>query len=264
MRSTTRALLAAFTLTAFCACSSNGKIPEQYSIKGEGASVLNRDSSGKSLSVVVRIYQLRDANEFSKMTFDTVAAGYPESDLLGGSLLEKIEVVLVPGGTYTSSEKLHEETRFIGVVGLFRNPDPHHWRQLVETHDASGNRIGGLAFLAQDCHLTILGPRTLLLPGQPTRPTGDCGQNDLSSFTAPRSSITRSATHERRPPAGSVLKQSSVRHPSPSMPQVNVNTPTAIMPTNVRVGGTSGTTVTIGDPSPPVYYSPPGTYTPTR
>ena len=167
MKNKTRTLIAAVALIALSACSSNGKILGQYSVKGEGATTLNRDTSGKSLSVVIRIFQLRDANEFSKLTFDTLAAGYPESELLGTSLLDKTDVVLVPGGTYTSIEKLHEDTRFIGIVGLFRNPDPHHWRQLVETRDTNGNRIGGLTFLAHDCHLAVVGSRSLLLPGQP-------------------------------------------------------------------------------------------------
>ena len=54
MKNKTRALIAAFALIALSACSSNGKILGQYSVKGEGATTLNRDTSGKSLSVVIR------------------------------------------------------------------------------------------------------------------------------------------------------------------------------------------------------------------
>lgn len=260
MKNKTRTLIAAVALIALSACSSNGKILGQYSVKGEGATTLNRDTSGKSLSVVIRIFQLRDANEFSKLTFDTLAAGYPESELLGTSLLDKTDVVLVPGGTYTSIEKLHEDTRFIGIVGLFRNPDPHHWRQLVETRDTNGNRIGGLTFLAHDCHLAVVGSRSLLLPGQPPQPTGDCGLSNMSSLSAARP-IPSNTTYERRARPGRVPAQTSSRHSS--VPEISVTTPIATVPTNVRFGGTGGSTVTVGTPSPPAYYSPPGTYTPS-
>ena len=254
------------------ACSSTSKMPRQYSIKGDGAQVLNRDINGKSLSVVIRIYQLRDASDFSKLTFDTLAAGYPETELLETSLLTKTDVILVPGGTYASSERLLDETRFIGIVGMFRNPDPHHWRQLVETVDAKGNRIAGLTLRAQDCHIAIHGPR-LLLPGQPPQPKGDCGMGNVSSVAPSRPPLARSAPHEHHAPrTGNAQAQPSSRFPS--MPEVNVNIPNTIAPANVRVGGPGGTTVTVGEtvPSqypgggsaPPAYYSPPGTYVPAR
>lgn len=256
----------------------------QYVINGEGAQILNRDINGKSLSVVIRIYQLRDASEFSKLTFDTLAAGYPESELLGASLLAKSDVILVPGGTYASTEKLLDETRFLGVVGLFRNPDPHHWRQLVDTRDAKGNRIAALRFRAQDCFITINGAGPLLLPGQPPQPRGDCGMDDVSTMMPSRQPQTRNLSAERRgsptnvqtPPSSSRLLQ---------MPEVNVNVPNAIAPANVRFGGPGGTSVTVGETAPsqnpgyyppagnsapPAYYSPPGyppapgSYTPVR
>lgn len=256
-------------------CSSTGQVPTQYTINGEGSYSLNRDINGNSLSVVVRIYQLKDADEFSKLTFDTLAAGYPETDLLGTSLLSKTDMILVPGGSYASSEKLLEETRFIGVVGLFRNPDPHHWRQLVETHSAKGNRTGGLTFRAQDCHITIVGSRSLLLPGQPAQPKGDCGMGGVSSAPAlstRRPPSTRSASHERQAATGSTQAQASTR--LPSMPEVNVNFQNTVAPATVQFGGAGGASVTVGNPSPthptggnpspPAYYSPPGVYVPAR
>jgi hypothetical protein len=65
------------------ACAAPPK-PKPFTLKGEGAQTLNRDANGKSLSVVVHIYQLKDAREFSKLTFDMLASGRSaDSELLG-------------------------------------------------------------------------------------------------------------------------------------------------------------------------------------
>lgn len=262
------------SLTFLCACSST---PKQYAINGEGDQILNRDTNGKSLSVVVRIYQLKDANEFSKLTFDTLAAGYPESDLLGQSLLLKSDVILVPGGSYTSSEKLLDDTRFIGIVGLFRNPDPHHWRQLVDVSEIGIHRNEGLSFRAQDCYIVVNGTKPLLLPGQPPLAKSDCGTGNLAALAPARPPLqVRTYPAER----STISTTNGQPQPSARMPQavpdVSINVPSSVAPANVRVGSPGGTTITIGEsarpqppgyypPSgsspPPAYYAPPGYYT---
>jgi len=264
------------SLAFLCACSSPPK-QYSYSIKGEGDQILNRDTNGKSLSVVVRIYQLKDANEFSKLTFDTLAAGYPESDLLGPSLLLKSDVIIIPGGSYTSSEKLLDDTRFIGIVGLFRNPDPHHWRQLVDVSETGTHRNAGLSFRAQDCYLVVNGTKSILLPGQPPAARSDCGTGNLSSLAPARPPIqARTYPAERSPlPAANGQPQSSAKMPQ-TVPDLSINVPSSVAPANVRMGGPGGSTITIGEsaqpvppgyyaPSgspPPTYYAPPGYYTP--
>lgn len=180
------AITLSIVLACLSACSSPPKGPFQYSINAEGDQVLNRDVNGQSLSVVIRLYQLRDANEFSKLTFDTLIIGHPETELLGPSLISKTDLVLVPGGTYAAPVKLLDETRYLGIVGLFRKPDPHLWRQLVDTLDAKGNRIAGVSFRAKDCYIEITGEGQLLLPGQPSQPKGECGPGNDTSINPPQ------------------------------------------------------------------------------
>lgn len=161
-----------FSISVACilisACSSGQKL---YRINAEGDQTLNRDINGKSLSVVVRIYQLKDAKDFSKMTFDTVADGRPESELLGQALLEKSDIVLLPGGSHSSTEKLLDDTKYIGIVGFFRRPDQHHWRQIV---NADSVRSKGLFFKAQDCFLVINGTQAVTLPDQLPNARPEC------------------------------------------------------------------------------------------
>lgn len=172
-------------LALLSACASG---PKSFMIKGEGDPVLNRDINGKSLSVVVRIYQLKDAREFSKLTFDMLASGRPESELLGPALLDKTDVVVVPGGEYVSTEKLLDETRFVGIVAFFRSPDAYYWRQLVDAESINrqsgvANRASALTFRVQDCYIALTGTKPVPLPGQPQNARPECAA--LDSQTTP-------------------------------------------------------------------------------
>ena len=93
--------------------------PATYDVRGLADPVLNRDVSGKSLSVVVRLYQLKQPTEFSKLAFDSLASGRPETELLGADLIEKSEVVVLPGTQHISTEKLSENANYLGVVAFF-------------------------------------------------------------------------------------------------------------------------------------------------
>jgi type VI secretion system protein VasD len=161
-----------FGLLVLAGCASG---PKTYEIKGEADPVINRDISGMPLSVVVHVYQLKDAGEFSKLTFDTLASGRAVSDLLGKDLLEKNEVMLVPGTKYAGTEKISSEARHVGVVAFFRQPDQHAWRFLV---DADKVRSSGLNFRVQDCYISLLGGKPSLIPGQPSDSKPVCATFD--------------------------------------------------------------------------------------
>ncbi|MFT3849467.1 MAG: type VI secretion system lipoprotein TssJ [Propionivibrio sp.] len=174
----TRALILVLT-TFFAACASPPK-PTQFTLNGEGAPTLNRDITGKSLSVVVHVYQLKDAREFSKLTFDMLTSSRSDTDLLGPSLLEKDDAVAIPGGNFTSRGKLRDETRFLGVVAFFRNPDPHHWRQLLDVETIKKRGLGpdgtlSVHFRVQDCYIKIIDIEPVALPGQPPNARAECG-----------------------------------------------------------------------------------------
>ena len=207
--------LALSLITLITACSSTTKT---FGIRGEGDPVLNRDINGKSLSVVVSVYQLKDAREFSKLTFDSLASGRPESELLGPALLEKSDAVVVPGGIYTGSEKLLENAKYVGIVGFFRRPDPYYWRQLV---DADTIRNEGLSFRVQDCYVVINGTKAIALPGQPLNGRPECGTSNAPSTRQANRSSAQQA------PAAAPVDQGSKRSGSTQqLPTINIGTPT--------------------------------------
>lgn len=183
-----------FSLFVLAGCASG---PKNIEITGTADAVVNRDASGRSLSVVVHIYQLKEQGEFSKLTFDTLTTGRTVSELIGKDLLDVTEVMLVPGSTQTSTSKISPDARHIGIVAFFRQPDQHYWRLLI---DADQVRSGGINFLVQDCFLTLMRPKANLIPGQPASPPSSCGGSgtwppssaSLPSGTGPTSSAAPS------------------------------------------------------------------------
>lgn len=122
--------------------------------------------------MVVRVYQLRDAKEFRKLTFDTLASGRPESEFLGNELLAMTDLMLVPGTEMVATEPMADNVKNFGIVAFFRKPDSHYWRYLF---DAETVRKEGLNFRAQDCYLVPVGIKPVPIPGQPENTRPDCG-----------------------------------------------------------------------------------------
>lgn len=167
-------------------------------VHAEGAPTLNRDPQGHALSVVVRVFQLKDRDGFARLTFDRAASPCPGAELLGAECLASHEFTLLPGTTHVLREPLHPETAFVGVCGAFRSPDPHFWRGLVpivqprlpEPPPRKGwlkrtltrTRKPGplppdpeLRLRVEDCYVLPVAPLPLALPGQPGTFSPACG-----------------------------------------------------------------------------------------
>jgi len=166
---------ASLCILALGGCASG---PTTYDVRGQADPVLNRDVSGKSLSVVVRLYQLKQPTEFSKLAFDSLASGRPETELLGAELIEKSEVVVLPGTQHVSTEKLSENANYLGVVAFFRQPEPHYWRYLIP---ASQVRSKGVTFRLQDCYITLVDGKPEAIPGQPLGAKPECNNPTSAS-----------------------------------------------------------------------------------
>ena len=152
------AAAACITLLSGCAV-----VPTPYEIRANADPVINRDIMGNPLSVVVRLYQLKQSKEFNQLTFDLASSNRSDAELFGDSLLKRSEIVLVPGTSHSSTETLLAETKFLGVVAFFRRPDAHYWRFLI---DADQIRKKGLSFRVRDCYITLKDNTPVPIPGQ--------------------------------------------------------------------------------------------------
>lgn len=87
---------------------------------------LNPDDKGQSLSVVVRIYQLRDGKAFRTASYEQLLAD--DKTILGDELLARKDLVLPPGGSISLSEPFDEHAGQVAVIALFRQADKAAWR----------------------------------------------------------------------------------------------------------------------------------------
>lgn len=144
---------------AGCAASDAG-----FSIYGEAASVINRDHGGRPLSVAVKVYQLRSDQLFSRLTYESLTAGKGEQALLGNELIGMKELMVIPGGVVrVDGLKAVEETRFLALVGFFRQPDKTRWRLLFPVANVKGSKV---MFKVEDCYLLAVQPAVQALPDQ--------------------------------------------------------------------------------------------------
>lgn len=202
------AACAALGILTLGGCASG---PTAYDVRGQADPVLNRDVSGKSLSVVVRLYQLKQPTEFSKLAFDSLASGRPEAELLGTELIEKSEVVVLPGTQHISTEKLSENANYLGVVAFFRQPEPHFWRYLIP---ASQVRSKGVTFRLQDCYITLVDGKPEPIPGQPLGAKPECPTTASTSNikvapTSPTTTAPKATTTAPAQPVAPPSKKTS-------------------------------------------------------
>ncbi|MDR0735550.1 MAG: type VI secretion system lipoprotein TssJ [Zoogloeaceae bacterium] len=136
--------------------------PMEYALKGLAGDAVNLDANGKSLSIVVRIYQLKDKNEFARLTFNAFTSGKRDGELFPTEFLAVKEVVLIPGAALELTERLLPEAGYVGVAAFFRKPDAQAWRFLV---DARAVAKEGLNFSVRTCYLEQVQPDPEPLPG---------------------------------------------------------------------------------------------------
>lgn len=163
---------------AICGCAS----PPAPHLHVSADAVINRDSGGAPLSVVVRTYQLSDRKQFDRLALDLVASGRTETEMLGDQLLSQQEFVVTPGTSVDEPFSLAAETRYVGIVGFFLKPDAHAWRLLV---NAAEVRKRGLRFAVRDCYLVGESPAALSIPGHGAERKPRCDDDSKQALTTP-------------------------------------------------------------------------------
>ncbi|WP_039787741.1 type VI secretion system lipoprotein TssJ [Herbaspirillum huttiense] len=92
---------------------------------------LNPDDAGRSTSVVVRIYQLKDRKIFDGASYEDLLV--LDRTVLGQDLLANMASVVNPGGSSSLSQTIEAETKYIAVVAFYRNADAaSDWKYLIE------------------------------------------------------------------------------------------------------------------------------------
>lgn len=226
---TTRLLAFTSCLALLGGCASMPE-PVPYEIKANADPVINRDISGMPLSVVVRLFQLKQEKEFDQLTFDLATSNRTDAELFGESLLQRSELLLVPGSTHVSTETILPDTKYLGVVAYFRKPDAHYWRYLI---DAQQVREKGLNIQALDCYLKLKNLKAAAIPGQPLDAKPICqGENIAAPSVAPTTNTVGTTPPVSEKPKPIVKARKSITETvNSNLPTVRTSRPATPLPT---------------------------------
>jgi len=96
---------------------------------------LNPDLNGRPSPLVVRLYELKSLSVFNNADFFNLF----EQDvaLLGDELQMRDELHFQPGEHKTLERDLRPDTRFLGIIGAYRDIENARWRNSIEVgpHD---------------------------------------------------------------------------------------------------------------------------------
>ncbi|CRG52282.1 type VI secretion system lipoprotein TssJ [Yersinia wautersii] len=112
---------------------------------------INSSAAGIPLSVVVRVYQLKDRRHFDSADYQALFTG--DSGTLAGDIIVQKDIWLRPGGSVAVDMPMDDAAKFTGVAAMFLEPDQkkNTWRVVLSRDElepdtpriieASGNTL---------------------------------------------------------------------------------------------------------------------------
>ena len=100
--------------------------PTQVVLEFEAAGDVNPNAEGRASPLYLRIYQLKSYSVFGKADFFSL---YDKDDqVLGRELISKQEILLKPNEKRTVFFETDDDTRTIGLLGLFMDYERIKWK----------------------------------------------------------------------------------------------------------------------------------------
>lgn len=130
---------------------------------------LNTGTNGRSLSVVVRVYHLKNAAAFLRAPYDAFRSPEAEKAAFGPDLEGVREVVLTPGQKSETVETMARSAPYLGVVALFRAPAQGRWRFAFE---AGNSEKRGVTLGVHGCALSVATGEPIDTPPEALRLAG--------------------------------------------------------------------------------------------
>ncbi|MGM9485709.1 type VI secretion system lipoprotein TssJ [Ideonella sp. YS5] len=151
------------------------KRPDQSSrkvtIRLHAGDVLNVTPDGRSLSIVARLYKLRDRTAFEQLSYEMLQdpkGPAPQGEWMR-DVVETKEIILTPGQKFESVETVPPEAAYVAVVASFRAPAPQRWRFIFETKQAAQT---GLTMGLHACALSVAAGQPVGVAPETTRLAG--------------------------------------------------------------------------------------------
>jgi len=114
---------------ALAACAGGPPKPAQIAGTIQASALLNPSASNRPSPLLVRVYELRSASAFNNADF--VSLYQRDQAELAADLVGRDEFMLSPGEARAFNKTLSPETRFLGVLGAFRDLEHAKWRSVV-------------------------------------------------------------------------------------------------------------------------------------
>lgn len=139
-----RARASLFFAVWLCGCAKAPVVeppppPVTVAIVMQAGANMNPDVEDRASPLVVRVYELSDANAFAGADF--FALWNQEAQTLAGTSVKRHEFILAPGAQAVDTLKLEPSVQQIGVAAAFRDIRSANWRVIVPvSQDPKGPR----------------------------------------------------------------------------------------------------------------------------
>jgi type VI secretion system protein VasD len=112
-------------------------LPRKVLLRLHAGDLLNTDPRGESLTLVTRVYKLKDSAAFMQATYASLQTATPARDAaFAQDIVEMREVVMNPGTRNEVIESMPPQAKYLAVVALYRAPAEGRWRFVFDTKAA--------------------------------------------------------------------------------------------------------------------------------
>jgi type VI secretion system protein VasD len=129
----------AFFLPLLILMTACPKEPARVSMVMNAAANVNPDAQGKPLSVVVRVYQLKDKGRLESADYNAMLKS--DKETLSDDLLDRQERVVQPGAQEILEIRANPMANYLGVIALFRSPQGDSWRRVIPISKSKTQKV---------------------------------------------------------------------------------------------------------------------------
>jgi type VI secretion system protein VasD len=121
-----RSLFLTLLFIVITSCSSAPPKMQDLEVRISATADVNPDLENRPSPIILHMLELTDTDAFNRVDF--FALTQDDTSALGGSVLNKTEIILTPGSSQASTLKLNPQTAFLGFVAGYRDIDNSSWR----------------------------------------------------------------------------------------------------------------------------------------
>nr|WP_318418556.1 type VI secretion system lipoprotein TssJ [Photobacterium leiognathi] len=118
--------------------------PSTITLSMVATDTINPNNNGDASPVELKVFELEDDSMFMSASYDQLLDDYKKA--LKSNYVDDYDYVLLPGQfKFIDQIKLDEDTRYIGVMAFFADPEQSDWKKVVK-----------LKTLGREYHLLVL------------------------------------------------------------------------------------------------------------